>query len=283
MSYGLGNLNDNLPAFVVLPDPRGLPYNATGNFSRDFCRRHIRELIINPNAEIPIANLNPPESAKQVTRDSERAGLELLHQLNAATLAEHPGDSRFKRGWLVRTGREVAVQCAAGIRLVGRKRRHARRLWRKRRADTRLRPELPDCPPIDGTRCALRAGMERHGRRDDNWDNHSNIPKELPLIARSVDHPTAALLRDLKAAGLLDDTLFIWTTEFGRMPFTQGATGRDHNGGDVRLVARGGRYSARNAATARATSLAIRPPKAAPTATICTPRFCTCWASTISG
>jgi hypothetical protein len=64
-----------------------------------------------------------------------------------------------------------------------------------------------------------------------NWDNHSDIPNELPLIARSVDRPCAALLRDLKQRGMLEDTLVIWTTEFGRMPFTQGASGRDHNGG----------------------------------------------------
>src|SRR5262249_36121996 len=64
-----------------------------------------------------------------------------------------------------------------------------------------------------------------------NWDNHTDIKNELPLIASQVDKPTAGLLRDLKARGMLDDTLLIWTTEFGRMPFTQGATGRDHNGG----------------------------------------------------
>jgi hypothetical protein len=69
------------------------------------------------------------------------------------------------------------------------------------------------------------------GGASKNWDNHTDIPKELPLIAWQVDRPTAGLLRDLKARGMLDDTLLIWTTEFGRMPFTQGATGRDHNGG----------------------------------------------------
>src|SRR5205085_7176489 len=64
-----------------------------------------------------------------------------------------------------------------------------------------------------------------------NWDNHNNIHTELPFIARSVDKPIAGLLRDMKSRGMLDDTLVVWTTEFGRMPFTQGATGRDHNGG----------------------------------------------------
>ena len=69
------------------------------------------------------------------------------------------------------------------------------------------------------------------GGASSNWDNHANIPKELPFIARTVDKPIAALLQDLKQCGLLDDTLVVWTTEFGRMPFTQGETGRDHNGG----------------------------------------------------
>jgi uncharacterized protein (DUF1501 family) len=69
------------------------------------------------------------------------------------------------------------------------------------------------------------------GGPKNNWDNHNDIPGELPAIARTVDRPIAALLRDLKARGLLDDTLVVWCTEFGRMPFTQGATGRDHNGG----------------------------------------------------
>src|SRR5690606_25445896 len=57
-----------------------------------------------------------------------------------------------------------------------------------------------------------------------NWDNHTDIASELPLMARQVDQPTAALLQDLKQRGLLEDTLVVWTTEFGRMPFTQGAT-----------------------------------------------------------
>src|SRR5262249_47814543 len=69
------------------------------------------------------------------------------------------------------------------------------------------------------------------GGASKNWDNHTDIPKELPYIAGQVDKPIAALLRDLKSRGLFEDTLVIWTTEFGRMPFTQGSTGRDHNGG----------------------------------------------------
>ena len=70
-----------------------------------------------------------------------------------------------------------------------------------------------------------------HGGGAGNWDNHTSIPGELTVIARSMDQPAAALLRDLKQRGMLDDTLLIWTTEFGRMPFSQDSVGRDHNGG----------------------------------------------------
>jgi uncharacterized protein (DUF1501 family) len=70
-----------------------------------------------------------------------------------------------------------------------------------------------------------------HGGAAGNWDNHGDIPKELPFAARGMDQPAAALLTDLRARGLLEDTLLVWTTEFGRMPFSQGSTGRDHNGG----------------------------------------------------
>jgi uncharacterized protein (DUF1501 family) len=93
-----------------------------------------------------------------------------------------------------------------------------------------------------GRRCLLARRLIERGTRFvqvwsgpqgavDNWDNHGDIVKELPPIARSVDQPTAALVQDLKARGLLEDTLVIWTTEFGRTPFAQGSQGRDHNGG----------------------------------------------------
>jgi hypothetical protein len=93
-----------------------------------------------------------------------------------------------------------------------------------------------------GRRCLLARRLLEGGTRFvqvwsgvqgaiNNWDNHGSIPKELPPIAASVDKPIAALLSDLKARGLLDDTLLVWTTEFGRTPFAQAGEGRDHNGG----------------------------------------------------
>lgn len=235
ISYGLGDLNDNLPTFVVLPDQRGLPYNATGNFSQGFLPAAHQGTVINPNAAIPIANLQPPEPerrAGRVTPQSEMAGLELLRQLNAGHLERRPGDTRFE-------ARMASYELAAKLQLSA--------------------PRVLDL--ADETTATLEAygvhddGLHGFGRncliarrlleRDvrfvqvwsgmdgavGNWDNHADIPKDLPAIAGSVDRPVATLLRDLRQRGMLEDTLVVWTTEFGRMPFTQGATGRDHNGG----------------------------------------------------
>lgn len=69
------------------------------------------------------------------------------------------------------------------------------------------------------------------GGPSNNWDNHGSIVKELPPMCLSTDKPVAALLADLKRRGLLEDTLILWNTEFGRMPFSQSSEGRDHNGG----------------------------------------------------
>jgi hypothetical protein len=242
MSYGLGNLNDNLPAFVVLPDPRGLPYNASGNFSQGFLPAAHQGTIINPNAEIPIANLHPPKSAQHITPESEKAGLELLQELNAAHLDAHPGDSRFE-------ARIASYELGAKLQLSA---PHVFDLSDESAATLADYGVNDEATFGFGRNCLIaRRLLERDVRfvqvwsgmdgATDNWDNHSNIPKELPEIARSVDGPTAALLRDLKQRGMLDDTLVIWTTEFGRMPFTQGATGRDHNGGTfVTWLAGGG-------------------------------------------
>jgi hypothetical protein len=232
MSYGLGNLNDNLPSFVVLPDPRGLPYNATGNFSQGFLPASHQGTVINPNSKTPIADLNPPASATEITDQSEAAGLKLLHQLNAQYAASHPDDSRFE-------ARMASYELGAKLQLSA---PHVFDLSDESAATLADYGVHGDLTHGFGRNCLIaRRLLERDVRfvqvwsgmdgATNNWDNHSDIAKELPSIARSVDRPTAALLRDLKQRGMLEDTLVMWTTEFGRMPFTQGATGRDHNGG----------------------------------------------------
>src|SRR3954447_10236615 len=235
ISYGLGNLNDNLPTFVVLPDPRGLPYNATGNFSQGFLPAAHQGTLINPNAAIPIANLQPPETERRaghVTPQSEMAGLALLRQLNSEHRETHPGDSRFE-------ARMASYELAAKLQLSAPEVLNLS----SETAATLAAYGVNDAATFGfGRNCLIaRRLLERDVRfvqvwsgmdgAVGNWDNHSDIPKELPPIARAVARPIATLLRDLKQRGMLDDTLVVWSTEFGRMPFTQGATGRDHNGG----------------------------------------------------
>jgi hypothetical protein len=230
--YALGGLTDNLPTFVVLPDARGLPYNQAGNFSSGFLPMAHQGTIIRPTAAVPISDLYPPNSAKFLTPASETAGLKLLQQLNREHLAENPGDSRLE-------ARIASYELAAKMQLSAPEvldlSKETKATHQQYGTDNSVTAEF-------GRNCLTARRMLEHGVRfvqvwsgmggpKNNWDNHTDIPKELPYIANQVDKPIAALLRDLKARGLLADTLVIWTTEFGRMPFTQGATGRDHNGG----------------------------------------------------
>jgi hypothetical protein len=232
LSYGLGRLGDNLPTFVVLPDARGLPYNQKGNFAAGFLPVAHQGTILNAAANPPIPDLAPGPAGTFVTPDSDRDGLDLLGRWNRRHAADRPGDTRL----------EARV---AGYELAARMQRHAPEALdlSKETAATRRLYGLDDAATADfGRRCLLARRLLERGVRfvqvwsgaggpKDNWDNHADIPKELPAIARQVDGPTAGLLRDLKARGLLADTLVVWSTEFGRMPFTQGATGRDHNAG----------------------------------------------------
>jgi hypothetical protein len=232
ISYGLGRLTDNLPTFVVLPDPKGLPYNQAGNFSAGFLPMAHQGTIIRPTAPVPIADLTPPKSARHITRQSEADGLKLLDQLNREHLKENPGDSRLE-------ARIASYELAARMQLSA---PQVLDLSREPQVTHKLYGTDDPVTADFARNCLTARRMLERGVRfvqvwsgtggaTKNWDNHTSIPTELPFIARQVDRPIAALLHDLKARGMFEDTLIIWTTEFGRMPFTQGSVGRDHNGG----------------------------------------------------
>lgn len=231
ISHALGRLTDDLPTYVVLPDHRGLPYNNAGNFSAGFLPAAHAATIIKPNSPHPIPNLRPPPAA-QISPQSEQEGLDLLELLNARHLEEHPGDSRLN-------ARIASFELAARMQLSA----PAALDLSQESAATLAAYGLEDetTAPF-GRNCLIARRLIERGVRfvqvwsgaggaSNNWDNHTDIPNELPAIARMVDRPIAALLADIRARGLDEDTVIIWTTEFGRMPFTQGATGRDHNGG----------------------------------------------------
>jgi hypothetical protein len=232
ISYALGSLSDNVPTFVVLPDPKGLPYNNAGNFSSGFLPMAHQGTLIRPTTPVPIADLQPPPSAKFITPQSEADGRKLLEQLNRDHLADNPGDSRLD-------ARIASYELAAKMQLSMPEVLDLS----KEPLPVHHRYGTDDPTTADFARNCLTARrmLERGvrfvqvwsgtGGASKNWDNHTDIAKELPFIARQVDRPIAALLHDLKARGMWEDTLVIWTTEFGRNPFTQGSTGRDHNGG----------------------------------------------------
>jgi hypothetical protein len=232
MSYGLGRLTDNLPAFVVLPDPRGLPYNALGNFSAGFLPASHQGTVIKSHTAEPVPFLKPPVAAKEITREGEAEALKLLQEMNHAHAKDWEGDTRLE-------ARIAAYEMAAKMQLSAPEVLDLS----KETAETQKLYGLDNPATKDfGRNCLLGRRLLERGVRfvqvwsgaggpTNNWDNHSDINKELPKIATSVDQPIAALLQDLKRKGMLGDTLVIWSTEFGRQPFSQGAVGRDHNGG----------------------------------------------------
>lgn len=237
VSYALGNIADNLPTFVVLPDPRGLPYNQRGNFSAGFLPAMHQATVY----EGVIHDLFPKDRFR-FARESETDGLALLQKLNRSHARQDSADSRLE-------ARVVASELAAKMQLSA---PEAFDLSREN-ASTKSLYGVDQMHSDDfGRRCLLARRLAERGVRFvqvwsgpqgavNNWDNHGSIPKELPPMTASVDQPIAGLLLDLKQRGMLDDTLVIWTTEFGRTPFAQGGDGRDHNGGTfVTWLAGGG-------------------------------------------
>jgi hypothetical protein len=216
----------------VLPDARGLPYNQKGNFSAGFLPPQHQGTAVNTKGGEPIAHLAAPAGAIHPTAEAERDGLALLKRMNHDHAQEVGDDPRLE-------ARIEAYELAAKMQL------SAPEVFDLTRESQSMHSLYGvDDPATEdfGRRCLLARRMIERGVRfvqvwsgaggpTNNWDNHSSIASELPLMCTATDKPTAGLLADLKQRGLLDDTLVLWTTEFGRMPFSQMNGGRDHNGG----------------------------------------------------
>lgn len=232
ISYGLGSLNNNLPTFVVLPDVRGFAPNGPANWSAGFLPAVHQGTMIRVGKPNPIHDLFPPESARFITSESERDTQALLKDFNRAHAASRAGDSRLD-------ARIAAYEMAARLQLSA---PEVLDLSGETAATKKLYG-LDDSLTEDfGRRCLIARRLLERGVRfiqvwsgaDNgfprrNWDSHEDLAKDHLDMARGMDQPAAALLKDLKGRGLLDDTIVLWTTEFGRMPCRQGAKGRDHN------------------------------------------------------
>ena len=232
VSYGLGNLTDNLPTFVVMPDAKGLPYNQRGPFSAGFLPAVHQGTVIKTHTTNTVPDLFPHERFKFANPQADQEGLALLRSMNEIHAADRTDDARLAsriRSYELAAKMQPSAPEAFDL---------TRETQNTHKAYGLDNPVTEDF----GRRCLLARRLCERGTRfvqvwsgpqgaTGNWDNHASIPKELPPIAESVDKPIASLIEDLKSRGLFEDTLLIWTTEFGRTPFAQGGDGRDHNGG----------------------------------------------------
>lgn len=231
VSYALGCEADNLPAFVAIPDPRGVPQSGPNNWSSGFLPAVFQGTPF--NAEKPIPHLSRPTT---ITADSDLATRDFLRMLNDKHLEKYPGDTEL-------SARIASYELAAKMQLsaaeVGD--------FSKESEATRKLYCLEDANDVKarfGKNCLLARRLLERGVRFvqlfngayamgegvGNWDGHKFLKEQYDVHGPILDEPAAGLITDLKARGLLDDTLVVWTTEFGRMPtFQEGASGRDHN------------------------------------------------------
>lgn len=242
ISYGLGSMNDNLPTFVVLPDHRGYPSNGPKNWSSAFLPASTQGTTIFPQRDIPIEDLLPKSDF--VTADSDRDGLALLNRLNRGFEQQRPGDSRLE-------ARIKTYELAARMQLsapealdLSQEPDHILKMYGLETAGKSYGNEInvPEEAEYFGRKCLIARRLLERGVRfvqiwsgNDNsfprrnWDSHEDIQRDHGPLASGMAIGAAALIKDLKQSGLLEDTIVLWTTEFGRMPSTQGSKGRDHN------------------------------------------------------
>ena len=222
VTYALGSENANLPAYVVLGDPGGLPVDGEKNWSSGWLPAVYQGTVFRSGAS-PVLNLQLPEGTKPAARENQ---LRLLETLNRRHLQRHPENTElaarianFETAAKMQTSvpevLDLAGETAATREMYGLNRKESEEY---------------------GQRCLLARRLVERGVRfvqiflsGQPWDTHSKNAESLKGLCSRTDQPSAALVKDLKQRGLLDDTIVIWTGEFGRLPVSQGADGRDHN------------------------------------------------------
>jgi hypothetical protein len=228
VNYGLGTLNENLPGFVVMLDPTGGPISGAKNWSSGFMPATYQGATFRTQGA-PILDLKPRAG---VTAEAQRELLDAIGAANAEHAALRPGNS------------DLAARIAS-YELAFKMQSHAPEAvdLAQETAATKTMYGLDHDRTRDfGTKCLLARRLVERGVRfiqvysggahnDDNWDAHTDIEKNHNFHAFNTDQPIAALLKDLKQRGLLDETLVVWGGEFGRQPTAEYAsgTGRDHN------------------------------------------------------
>jgi uncharacterized protein (DUF1501 family) len=241
ITYALGSENENLPAFVAIPDPRGVPQASVNNWGAGFLPAVFQGTPF--NSKQPIQNLKPPES---VSKKTDLAARDLLKLLNDQHLKRNPGDANL-------AARIASHELAARMQLsvpeisdLSTEPKHILKLYGADDTQNQVKAEY-------AKNCILARRLIEKGVRFVqlfngayatggrlNWDGHQKLREQYDVHGPIMDQPSAALIRDLKQRGLLEDTLVLWCTEFGRMPmFQKGAQGRDHNPGGFTAVLTG--------------------------------------------
>ncbi len=242
VSYGLGSMNENLPTFVVLPDHRGYASNGPKNWASAFLPASHQGTTIFPQRASPIADLRV--DAQRVSPTADQAGLELLGQLDQNFLASRETDSRIE-------ARIRSYELAARMQLsapealdLSDEPEHVLRMYGIDNPGRSYPEEInvPEEAEYFGRKCLIARRLLERGVRfvqvwsgNDNsfprrnWDSHEELKRDHEPLAMGMAIGAAALIKDLAQRGLLNDTIVLWTTEFGRMPSSQGQNGRDHN------------------------------------------------------
>jgi hypothetical protein len=230
VTYGLGSVASSLPAFVVMTDARGGPLGGPNDWGAGYMPAAYQGTLFRSTGD-PIVDLKPPAG---LSADDQRMRLDALAKLNELDMAKFPGNSELAARV---SSYELAYRmqgCAPRAVDISSESDATKKLYGLDSAVTE---------PF-GRQCLLARRLVEHGVRFvqifaggvgnqnvDTWDAHADIKSNHTQHAAETDLPTAGLLTDLKARGLLDSTLVIMHSEFGRMPISQRGVGRDHNPG----------------------------------------------------
>ncbi len=236
VTYALGSENENLPAYVAIPDPRGAPQSSVNCWGPGFLPAAFQGTDF--NAAQPVRNLARPAG---IGSGRDAATRDFLLRMNARHLERYPGDTELAARI---SSYELAARMQLSVPEVSDLSGEPAELRRLYGADAGGN-KVEELKAAYARNCLLARRLLERGVRFvqlfngayqtggegvSNWDGHKQLKDQYSVHGRVMDQPTAALLRDLRDRGLLADTLVIWCTEFGRMPtFQKGASGRDHN------------------------------------------------------
>ncbi|QDU79886.1 hypothetical protein Pla110_16060 [Polystyrenella longa] len=237
--YALGSGNENLPAYVVLTDPGGLPVDGERNWSSEWLPAIYQGTPFRSGPSV-VSNLNTPQG---IPFDARVHQLDLLKQLNGRHLQQDPYNTEL-------SARIQNFETAARMQLavpevldISQETKETHELYGLNN------PETAEY----GKRCLLARRLIERGVRfvqlflsGQPWDTHSKNAATLKGLCARTDQSSAALVIDLKRRGLLDDTIVMWGGEFGRLPISQGTDGRDHNRHAFSLWFAGGGFKSGN-------------------------------------